>query len=177
MSETEETFPVKPGDWVVDKCVPDRVAIVKQVYRDSCGVCVDLYLYDHEGDRMMRQSPHMGGPRTFEPACDYANYQRIEKPQFPITLKWRSLGDGVKRAEYHHCGEVLPDRQWKRPERKPRQLPMPVRTDYDPRMEAAARRMAAQELRDTGRKLNLPELAKRAEELEAEAKRIEGDQS
>jgi hypothetical protein len=170
----DEVYPVKPGDWVEHKYIDGRLAKVKDVYIDSEGTCVDLVLYDRKGVKVGRESPACGGPRTYEPACDYANWKRIEEPRFPIEIKWVPDGKGRVAAGYSTGAKVLPDRQWVRPRRKPKPLPpMSISTgNLDERAEAAKMRFAAQNLRDAARKYGFMKLVDDAKKLEDEAERL-----
>lgn len=178
-----ETYPVKPGDWVVSKFDPAKVAKVKSVYRiDAEGFAekcfVDLVLYSRSGNVIGRASPALNGPRKFEPAMEYDDWVRIDNPRFPIEIV--AVPDpkkpGTSTMIYATRGIRLPDRKWVKPERKPK-LPMAFvapdvdapKSDFAPEMEAAARRMAAQELRDSHKQGDLERLLKRADELEREA--------
>lgn len=174
---TVQTLPAKPGDWVVAKHDLGRVAKVKDVYRDEHGVAVDLVLYARSGDVIGRESPAMGGPRTFEPSLNYEDWERIDDPKFPIELRWIPDKEDPTRnvAAYATRGKRLPDLEWTRPVRKSKTVrARKPSTDFNPEMEAAARRMAAQELRDMFRsKIGSPDaLVKRAEELERGADSI-----
>lgn len=172
--QTERTLPVKPGDWVARKGDPSRVARVKAVEYDRHAneVIVDLVLYARDGKKTGRESPAMGGPRTYEPSCSYSSWERVEKPEFPLTLKWMPNGDGTSSGGYSGP-KTLPDREWVRPAGLRAPTAAKARTsDFDPETEASARRMAAQELRDVARKHGLAELTERAERLEEEAEAI-----
>jgi hypothetical protein len=89
-------LPCRPGDWVQDKSNA-RIAQVRSVYRDSSDgeVLVDLWLYDHDGNKLGRVSPSEGGPRTYEPACPYKYWGRVKKPTFPVHRKLETLPDGA----------------------------------------------------------------------------------
>jgi hypothetical protein len=116
MAESMTVFPFRPGDWVSDQS--GNVAKVKGVWEGKPGeVLIDLVLYNRSGERIGRDSPAMGGPRTFEPACDSTAWHRIKEPTFPIDLKWVQDGKGKKQARYF-AGDPLPPAQWKKP--KPR---------------------------------------------------------
>lgn len=165
-------LPVKPGDWVGSKTDPSCTAKVRDVYRMGGEVLVDLVLYSRAGDKVGRESPAMGGPRNYEPACPWKDWQRIEEPDFPLTLEWLSNGEGGRTAGFG-AQKVLPERNWTKPEGQKASVRLAARiSDYDPKSEAAARRLAAQELRDMGRKHGLDALRGRAEELETEAESI-----
>lgn len=71
------------GDWV---CREDNRAIgqVRDAYGDKDGEYLDIVLYSPSGDRIGRDSPPMGGPTSFEPACPAAHWLRIDPPRFPL---------------------------------------------------------------------------------------------
>jgi len=166
------TYPVKPGDWVASRHDPSCVARVRDVGFDPVAqeAVVDLVLYARDGRKIGRESPVMGGPRSYEPACSYSNWRRISKPGFPLSLEWVDNGDGTRHAGYA-SGNTLPDREWRRPQAAlPAARPTHMaRPNYDPESEAAGRRLAAQELREAARLHGVPSLADKAEELEREA--------
>ncbi len=156
-----ETFPVKPGDWISTES--GRVAKVKGIYRVGGALCVDLWIYGDKGERIGRESPVCGGPRTFEPACDWEGWFRIDEPAFPVRFKWVPDGKGKVTAQ-KVAGKRLPDRAWLRPVRRPQAVPAaaPVQsTNLDAMTQARARRIAAEEMRDVARTLGRGE----AEEL------------
>jgi hypothetical protein len=161
------TYPVKPGDWLKSK-FSGKIGKVKNVYRDGDDVLVDVVLYDGSGARVGRDSPSFGGPRSFEPACNYRDWHRIAKPVFPLHLE---RGDGSDSEDISLT--ALPERQWTRPARLPRIARMPRVRNFDPRIEAEARRLAARQLRDIARELGYSELAQRAATLDAEADAIQ----
>lgn len=99
--------PVQKKDWVMEKDVQHPLlGCVKDVYWD--GTCqqwvMDLVLYSADGTRVGRQSPAMGGPRSFEPALTCECYNRINKPRFPIQL------DGTGYRDWRDGVTVIPDR-------------------------------------------------------------------
>lgn len=106
---TTVTFPVKPGDWVSNS--NGRPAKVKAVYECSGEALADLVLYDRKGNRVGRELPACGGPRTFEPACSLDGWHRIAEPSFPIELKWIPNGEGSVVGGYY-AGAPLPARQY-----------------------------------------------------------------
>lgn len=159
---TQLSFPVKPGDWVAD--TSERVAKVKDVWRDQGNILVNLILFNNDGIKTGRESPILDGPRTFEPACPYADWHRIPKPSFPITLQWVPNGTGKLIAK-HYAGDPLPNREWTPPKRKVK----PSYRNFDPDIESKARLIAAQEMRDMARQLGVPALIDRAVALENEA--------
>jgi len=170
--EMSEVFPVKPGDWLASNGDDTRVAHVKDVFADRSGIAVNLVLYDVNGERIGRQSPICGGPRTYEPACDFAYWHRINAPHFPLQMKWMPdtdhHGEPVFIAKYD-TGPALPNRQWIRPIRISRRLPSLTLPTNNVEIEIASLRRAAQEIRDLSRKHNMPEMIARAVELEKEA--------
>lgn len=170
MSE-EEVYPVKKSDWVRNDA--GRVATVKDVYWLDGEVLVDLYLYDDYGEKTGRESPILGGPRTYEPSCSWENWHRITPPEFPYRIV---LGEpdekGYRTAEKCFGEKRLPDRTFVKRRRKPKVKPVTVAANANMTDEAAKLRFAATELRDMYRKTGAPDLLKRAKDLEAEAERI-----
>lgn len=81
-----------PGDWVVSSEF-QRVAKVQQAYQDSngSGVLLDLVFYNRDGKRIGRESPAMGGPKKYEPACAAEHWLHIERPDFDILPTYGSL--------------------------------------------------------------------------------------
>lgn len=117
-------LPFRPRDWVAQKGDHSKVAKVRDVYRDDEGVVfLDLWIYSKDGDKIGRDSPPLGGPRNFEPACNAENWDRIKEPRFPITLKWVEGADGRRTAQYI-AGEILPSANWTPKPRKPRSDPL-----------------------------------------------------
>lgn len=113
----ERVFPFKPGDWVSNDA--DRVAQVKSVYGEGDEVLLDLVLYDWKGDKVGRESPACGGPRTFEPACSAEGWERVAEPDFPIRPTWVPTADGSGLVSRMWAGERLPPANWKpRPRRR-----------------------------------------------------------
>src|SRR5688500_13558015 len=114
-------FPFRPRDWAA---MGERVAQVKAVYEDpgAAGkVLLDLVIFSSSGERVGRESPAMGGPRTWEPACAAEGWERIAEPDFPLSLKWVEDGAGRQVAQYW-TGERLPPANWKKPARRARRL-------------------------------------------------------
>lgn len=107
---TADPLPFRPRDWVADD--GGRVAKVRDVYRDRGELLLDLVIYDRSGEKVGRESPAMGGPRSFEPCCSAEGWRRIAEPDFPISLKW--VG-GVAR---YWPGETIGPANWIRPARK-----------------------------------------------------------
>ena len=78
--------PVAEGDWIADApgmICPD-IAKVRAVYWDDiAGEWVaDLQMYSH-----------IGGRRRFEPAVPMEAWQRIEKPDFPVSTDMSGFRD------------------------------------------------------------------------------------
>lgn len=90
--------PIKKGDWVADGT--GQIAKVRDAYQLCGEPLIDLWLYSNKGERIGRASPALGGPRTFEPACDAANWSRIKKPEFPLRMQWIDVGNGTRRLGY-----------------------------------------------------------------------------
>lgn len=108
-------YPFKPGDWVAGIGDHRRLAKVKDVSRDEGGaVLLDLWLYRLDGTRIGRETPALGGPRTFEPCCDAAGWERIARPDFPISVKWVE-SETTGRVARYHAGPALPPANWTRP--------------------------------------------------------------
>lgn len=112
-------FPFRPSDWVTDG--HGRVAKVRAVYEGEPGeVLLDLVIYSRSGERLGRVSPHMGGPKTFEPACSSEGWHRIKEPSFPIGVRWVSSKSGKSKTLDWWFGERLPPANWKKPARRVR---------------------------------------------------------
>lgn len=73
---------MEKGIWIFKH---EQLGIVKEFYEDEEGNLVDIILYDRNGNKVGRSSPHCGGPRTFEPCCEAEGWKEIEKPKFPLT--------------------------------------------------------------------------------------------
>lgn len=172
--ETIPSFPVKPGDWVERVGNGGAVAKVRAVYWGVDNeVLVDLKMHDLNGNALDRQSPAMGGPRTFEPACEFTgHWQRISEPKFPIRLMWIPNGKGTMTAVHVSGGDPLPNRTWLPRKRKTKARVAPILGNYDPRGEAAGLRLAAQELRDMARQTGVAALIERAKVLEKQAEKL-----
>jgi hypothetical protein len=116
-----EALPFKPGDWAVDHI--ERVAKVKAVYRDCEDILLDLVIYDWKGNRVGRESPVCGGPRSFEPACDAKDWQRIARPAFPVTPKWMPNETGGVTARTWAGQRLPPANYTPKPRRTPASAP------------------------------------------------------
>lgn len=91
--------PFKKKDWVVERIVQHPgIGQVKDCYWDGTEQdwVVDLVLFNADGRRIGRESPSMGGPKTFEPAVPVRHWDRITEPAFPLSRDgtgfrdWRS---------------------------------------------------------------------------------------
>lgn len=119
-------LPFRPGDWAQDGA--DRVARVLRVYEDRGEVVFDLIMFGDNGDKLGRVSPACGGPRTFEPYCSIDGWRRIKEPEFPLTLKWVSDGNGGRVAR-RWAGETQPPANYTP---KPRRVAFVRRPADDP---------------------------------------------
>lgn len=125
-----EPLPFKPGDWVASRGDHDRIARVRSVYRLDGEVCLDLVMYSPKGDRIGRESPALGGPRTFEPCCASDHWDRISDPRFPIPMMWVPDGDGRKVLR-RVAGKVLPPAEY---------VPKPRKSSYRAKSDDGLRR-------------------------------------
>lgn len=107
-------FPFKPGDWVMNQS--GRVARVKAVDCYQGEITFDLVIYSRDGDKIGRESPAMGGPRTFEPSCSTDGWERCVEPDFPLEPKWIKQPDGSMRAMY--WAERLPPARYRKRQRR-----------------------------------------------------------
>jgi hypothetical protein len=182
--------PFKKGDWVESKEGSLQVGIVKDCYWSSGykgspdEILVDLFLYDYDGNKVGRESLALDGPRSFEPCLTASDWKRIEKPGFPIEIRYMPTDpdpvDGVKYVLRHATlAKHLPDRQYVRPRRKGKFKAPVVKTPspngFNLEAEILGKRLAAEKLRDTAHKLfrDNPEvkvtMIAEAEKLEREA--------
>lgn len=172
--------PYSKGDWLETTGDSQlQIARVREAYwsRNSAGevkLYGDLWLYNYNGDRTGRESPVMGGPRTYEPFCDLEGYQRIQEPEFPIGLHAHDTGETSYTFRYMTKAKVLGPRK----PRKKSKVPTPVtqvvesNNGFDPEAEARALKIAAETLRDTARSLPneaMGLLIEKAEGLERQA--------
>ena len=177
-------LPVVKGDWIESREYNPRVGRVVDSYwkSDADGgdpLCmVDVAIYAISGNKVGRESPAMGGPRTYEPWLSYSEWFRIAKPAFPLKLLWVPDADVTGQVVNRYVTDAnrLGDRTEGPRKRKrpyaPRSIPKPDGTDYDPELEVRTRRMAAQQLRDINRASPAAALLEKAEALEAEASSI-----
>lgn len=107
--------PYKPGDWVMT--TSGRVAKVRSVDYVGKELTLDLVIYSKDGEKIGRESPAMGGPRSYEPCCSPDGWERCRKPDFPLSPKWVTQPDGSRTAMY--WSERLPPANWKRPAKRP----------------------------------------------------------
>lgn len=82
---------ISTDTWVAcypdDRCERPQIGRVKDAYNDAFGnrgLLLDIVIYSHTGQRIGRESPALGGPRGFEPACSAEFWEPIEEPDF----KW-----------------------------------------------------------------------------------------
>jgi hypothetical protein len=174
---TDTIYPLTRGDYIIRK-YDNRLARVRSIWWDDYEkeFCMNLSIVSAEGADMGRVSPACGGPTTFEPAITFRpdEYERIDIPSFPISvaLKWVDGGDGKLVARDVASVKVLPFRKHKRRAKvRPKPSPAPIKGNFDPELEAASRRMAAQSLRDIARS-STPD---NAEKLRAQAKVLEAE--
>lgn len=133
------SLPFKPGDWVADSA--EQIGRVKSVHGESAfepgAILLDIVMYDRQGNKLGRVSPSLGGPRTFEPCMNAANWRRIAEPDFPISLKWVPDKDGKVTARYW-AGDTLPPANWTPRPRRARYVARP----NDDRLRKALRLIA-----------------------------------
>ena len=86
---------MKKGSWVTDGY--HGLGVVKDVYPDysTKEILLDIVLYDRCGNMIGRDSPDMGGPTDFEPACPAVLWREIKKPTFPLKSMYLNLEDLV----------------------------------------------------------------------------------
>lgn len=195
----EPVLPIVQGDWVAWTGDSSSIQIgrVRQANWDrepGGAVVMDVVLYHTSGEVEGRSSPACGGPKSFEPAVTFgeeAGWQRIEKPDFPLNLEYKSVPSQDKPgwftlvATFYHKDGLSPKpartKRKKQSSDYPRQpyklVYVPSEPSNGPEFEAAGLRRAAQELRDLGRRLSAVDgspsaLTARAAELEAEADKL-----
>lgn len=165
---SERVPPIARGDWVASlPGEPFVIGRVGDVYRGGGeGWVFNLSIYSTDGERIGRVSDACGGPGGFEPAIPYEQYRRIERPNFPLSKKPdhrpTTLPDGGQGHtlawSFHPSVTTRADRTTATTRKKvtaPVSDVLATISDYEPRLEAASRRMAAQTLRDLLR--DLPE--------------------
>jgi hypothetical protein len=167
--------PLASVDWVAYQhgSPPDigRVVRCYKVYDNT--FCMDLKLFSLKGTLLGRTSPAEGGPKSYEPALPVAGWVRIKKPAFPTNLQWIPKEDDPEILVAGFGGfKVIGFRTTAVVTSRPVALGN-IKTDFDPRLEAASRRMAAQTLRDVNRKTPNQALIDEAVRLEKEAETFE----
>lgn len=185
VGNTDETppLPVVKGDWVESREYHPRVGKVVDSYwttgPDGVPACmVDIAVFALSGNRVGRESPAEGGPKTYEPWLAYSDWFRIAKPVFPLKVTWSDEAgttggpEGRFVTDATRVGDRVRSLRQRVKSYAPRRLPKPANSDYDPELEIRTRRMAAQQLRDINRLTPLPSLLEKAEALEAEAAAI-----
>lgn len=182
--------PVSQGDWVAN--LPGhgyRLGRVRCCYYDERDkkFFIDLILYDPSGDRIGRNSPPEGGPKTFEPWLTYTGeFRRIAPPSFPIERKSYRVPTKTpkgKKGPRHAVHFDYDTSVTVKAERTKRLKPKVRNTrrviyikepdkNFDAKLESAALRRSAQELRDMAKHMladNASVMLDRAKALEAEA--------
>lgn len=109
MIDDTAILPVSNGDWLVTT-EGRQLFKVRSVYSMDGVIYMDLYEYDHNGVRLPRQSPHMGGPRTFEPAItfDADEFLRVGRPRFPLcNTPRRSPGPGLQQVKITYLPDLV----------------------------------------------------------------------
>ena len=118
MQEATDPLPFKPRDWVASRGSHERVGRVKDVYRLGGEVLLDVVLFARDGTKIGRESEAMGGPRSFEPACEASAWERIAEPAFPVALVW-AYGEDGRRVAVFRAAETLGPADWvRRPEQR-----------------------------------------------------------
>jgi hypothetical protein len=180
----ELSVPYRKGDWL--ETSGDQTLRIVQVrkaywYRDSSGkigLYGDLWIYDYSGDKLGRVSPSMGGPTSFEPYCDLSDYQRIAEPRFPIELCQVPTSETTYTLAYKSNAKVLGFRPVRKKVKVVAKAAVaPAKNDnlFDPETEARALRLAAENLRDVARTMDVGSratLIERAIALESQAERL-----
>src|SRR3546814_10551449 len=115
------------------------VAKVKAIDHIAGETTCDLILYSRAGTKIGRESPAMGGPRTFEPCCSIDGWERCVEPSFPLGLQWVTQPDGSRMAMY--WVKRLPPANWRKPKARVRALRIP--------QDAALRRALEQDRKST----------------------------
>lgn len=94
-AQEERVAPLAKGDWVAEQGMRPDLAKVRNVYWDSISRewVADLVLFKHDGTRIGRASPRMGGPGGFEPAVPVQYWSRIKKPSFPLSTDMSGYRD------------------------------------------------------------------------------------
>lgn len=193
---TPPILPVVQGDWVARDAGGDfEIARVRQAYLDDGIVYCDLVPYSLAGENIGRQSPPEGGPKAFEPWCQFTDngWQRIERPAFPLKreMAYTPSGDGkvtLSLTVFHDKrGSVKPKPVRTKPRKQSGDHPrgrvrivhVPGDPSNAPQIEVASLRRAAQELRDQAREVGFHSAAAasgmraRAAAMEAEAAALE----
>lgn len=175
--------PVTPGDWVASlPSLSFQIGRVKDSYFGDGEFLVDVVLYDPDGGKIGRVSPRCGGPRSFEPAMLYAGaWRRIREPVFPLTREVRYEPcdrPGYRTVCFDEHGSVTAIAERTEPVKRRGRFTSVyhkhTRNNFDPELEKAALRRAAQELRSAAKQepSAADGLRKRAAELEAEAAKL-----
>lgn len=198
MTASIKVLPIVQGDWVAEKrdgLGSVRVGRVRRAYFDRDGVYMDLVIYDMDGAKIGRDSPHMGGPKTFEPFIpfDEERWVRIAAPDFPILARqvrrpsatrpgWFTLDysygpvEGVSGGYKPIPNRITPKKQSSdRPATGRIRIVAVEKPSNGLDLEIAGLRRAAQEMRDAARALEgdaRTAIIARAEHLEREAEAL-----
>ncbi|USN16074.1 hypothetical protein PAPPERLAPAPP_03330 [Brevundimonas phage vB_BpoS-Papperlapapp] len=198
MTEAERVLPIAQGDWVAERrdgLGAVRVGRVRQAYFSGDAVFMDLVLFAMDGVKIGRDSPDMGGPKTFEPFIpfDEERWVRIAAPEFPIQARqirrpsatqpgWFTLDHTYGPIEGQSGGyKPIANRIKPKKQSSDRARADKVRVIVIDKpsngldLEIAGLRRAAQEMRDTARVLDGEARAAviaRAEGLEREAESL-----
>ncbi|UTC28184.1 hypothetical protein GURKE_01530 [Brevundimonas phage vB_BpoS-Gurke] len=177
MTDPIKVLPIVQGDWVAEKrdgMGSVRVGRVRQSYFDRGEVYMDLIIYSMDGKKIGRDSPDMGGPKTFEPFIpfDEEYWVRISPPDFPILARQVNRPSATKPGwvtlDYTYgpiegrSGGYKPIENRTKPKKQSRDRiraeKIRVITIDKPSngldLEIAGLRRAAQEMRDTARALD-----------------------
>lgn len=128
-------LPFAPRDWVASRGDHQRVARVKGVHAEGGRIFLDLVLYAHDGCLIGRASHSKGGPRSYEPWCPSANWERISRPDFPLKPSVVTGEDGRERVRFK-AGDRLPPADYRPGMRKASTAPGALRRARNPIEEA-----------------------------------------
>ncbi len=162
----DDVPPLWSGDWIASET--GAIGRVKACYFVEGTPHADVVLYHRNGSLIGRESPPEGGPTSFEPAVPLEGWRRIARPIFPLLLRWVPCEDrpDTLRATW----DTMERKPFRTVARKRPAVSAVRRSNFDPELEAKARRMAAQMLRDAAREGG--DLVAAAARLEEEAARM-----
>ena len=179
MSEVAIILPVVQGDWVAEKrdgLGAVRVGRIRQAYVSGGEVYMDLVLYAMDGMKIGRDSPHMGGPKTFEPFIpfDEERWVRIAAPQFPIVARQVRRPSATQPGWYtidHTYGPI----EGQSGGYKPRPNRTEVKKQSSDRARAEKVRVVVVDKPSNGLDLEIAGLRRAAQEMRDTARVLEGD--